>query len=203
MARTPSTMMLELGAAAPAFLLPDFGATGAGKAVSLDAVAGTGGQARPFVVMFVCNHCPFVKHVRDQLAQIGKDYAARVGVVAINPNDVVNYPDDRTELMTVEAKAAGYTFPYLYDATQEVAKAYKAACTPDFFLFDKSRRLVYRGQLDDSRPQSGIPVTGKDLRAALDAVVGGKPAPQPQRPSMGCNIKWKKGSEPEYFLNPA
>src|SRR4051812_4137191 len=162
MARTPSTMMLELGAQAPAFVLPDFGAgVPAGRSVSLDAVASPGGKARPFVVMFICNHCPFVKHVRDQLAQLGKDYAGRVGFAAINPNDVANYPDDRPELMTVEAKAAGYTFPYLYDATQEVAKAYMAACTPDFFVFDGTRRLVYRGQLDDSRPGSGVPVTGR------------------------------------------
>jgi thiol-disulfide isomerase/thioredoxin len=153
--------------------------------------------------MFICNHCPFVKHVRDQLAQLGKDYAGKVGVVAINPNDVTNYPDDRPELMTVEAKAGGYTFPYLYDATQEVAKAYKAACTPDFFLFDASRRLVYRGQLDESRPGNGLPVTGRDLRAAMDAVAGGKAVVQPQKPSMGCNIKWIAGREPEYFLNPA
>ena len=200
MARTPSTMMLELGSQAPAFTLPDYGAgVAGGKQVSLDQVASPGGQARPFAVMFVCNHCPFVKHVRDQLGQLGKDYAGRVGFVAISPNDVANYPDDRPELMTVEAKAAGYTFPYLYDATQEVAKAYKAACTPDFFLFDKSRRLVYRGQLDDSRPQGGIPATGTDLRAAIDSALAGKPAVQPQKPSIGCNIKWKAGNEPAYY----
>jgi thiol-disulfide isomerase/thioredoxin len=204
MARTPSTMMLELGSAAPAFTLPDYGAgVPAGRQVSLDQIASPGGKARAFLVMFICNHCPFVKHVRHQLAQLGKDYTGKVGVVGINPNDVANYPDDRPELMTVEAKAAGYTFPYLYDATQEIAKAYKAACTPDVFLFDAARRLVYRGQLDDSRPGNNIPVTGKDLRAAMDAVLASKPAPQPQRPSMGCNIKWMAGSEPDYFLNPA
>jgi thiol-disulfide isomerase/thioredoxin len=197
-------MMLELGSQAPAFTLPDYGGgSPAGKQVSLDQVASPGGKPRPFLVMFICNHCPFVKHVRDQLAKLGKDYAGSVGVVAINANDVANYPDDRPELMTAEARAAGYTFPYLYDATQEVAKAYKAACTPDFFLFDKARRLVYRGQLDDSRPQSGVPVTGADLRAAMDAVMAGKPAAATQKPSMGCNIKWKAGSEPEYYLNPA
>jgi len=196
-------MMLELGSQAPAFTLPDYGAgVPAGKQVSLDQVASPGEQARPFVVMFICNHCPFVIHVRDQLAQLAKDYAGKVGFAAINPNDVENYPDDRPELMRVEAQKAGYTFPYLYDATQEVAKAYKAACTPDLFLFDKSRRLVYRGQLDDSRPGSGVP-SGNDLRAALDAVMAGKPAAQPQKPSMGCNIKWIAGNEPEYYLNPA
>jgi len=200
MARTPSTMMMELGSQAPAFTLPDYGAgVAAGKQVSLEQVASPGGQARPFLIMFICNHCPFVIHVRDQLAQLAKDYAGKVGFVAINSNDVENYPDDRPELMKVEAQKAGYTFPYLYDATQEVGKAYKAACTPDFFLFDKSRRLVYRGQLDDSRPGSGVPVTGKDLRAALDAVVAGKQAATQQKPSMGCNIKWKAGSEPEYY----
>jgi thiol-disulfide isomerase/thioredoxin len=192
-------MILEPGSQAPAFSLPDYGAgVPAAKQVSLDQVASPGGQARPFVVMFICNHCPFVIHVRDQLAQLAKDYAGKVGFVGINSNDVENYPDDRPELMTAEAKKAGYTFPYLYDATQDVAKAYKAACTPDFFLFDKSRRLVYRGQLDDSRPGSGVP-TGKDLRAALDAVVSGKGPSGQQKPSMGCNIKWIAGSEPEYY----
>jgi thiol-disulfide isomerase/thioredoxin len=198
MARTPSTMMLELGSQAPAFTLPDYGAgAAAGKQVSLDQVASPGGQARPFVVMFLCNHCPFVKHVRDQLGQLGKDYEGRVGFVGVNPNDVANYPDDRPELMAVEAKTGGYTFPYLYDATQEVAKTYKAACTPDFFLFDKSRRLVYRGQMDDSRPGSGVP-TAQDLRAAIDAALAGKTLQQ-QKPSMGCNIKWKAGNEPAYY----
>jgi thiol-disulfide isomerase/thioredoxin len=199
MARTPSTMMLELGSQAPTFTLPDYGAgVPAGKQVGLDQVASSGGRAQPFVVMFICNHCPFVIHVRDQLAQLAKDYAGKVGFVGINSNDVENYAEDRPELMTTEAKKAGYTFPYLYDATQEVAKAYKAACTPDFFLFDASRRLVYRGQLDDSRPGSGVP-TGKDLRAALDAVVAGKGPAGQQRPSMGCNIKWIAGKEPEYY----
>lgn len=200
MARTPSTMMLELGSEAPTFTLPDYGAeSAAGHQVSLNQIAAPGGNTRPFVVMFICNHCPFVKHVRDQLAQVGKDYAGRVGFVAINPNDVTNHPDDRPELMTVEAKAAGYPFPYLYDATQSAAKAYKAACTPDFFVFDKARRLVYRGQLDDARPGNGVPVTGCDLRAAIDAVLGGKASPTPQKPSMGCSIKWMNGNAPEYY----
>ncbi len=199
MARTPSTMMLELGSAAPPFTLPDYGSrAAAGRMVSLDDVA----RGVPVVVAFICNHCPFVKHIREQLAALAKDYAGRVGFVAINPNDVDKHPDDRPALMTTEAEAAGYTFPYLFDESQEVAKAYRAACTPDFFLFDQGRKLVYRGQLDDSRPGSGVPVTGKDLRLALEAVLRNEPAPLPQFPSMGCNIKWKPGNEPAYYANP-
>jgi len=152
------------------------------------------------VVMFICNNCPYVKHIRGGLVQLANDYQSRgVGLVAISSNDVANYPEDSPAKMAEEAKSAGYTFPYLYDATQAVAKAYRAACTPDFFLFDRGRRLVYRGQLDASRPGNGIPVTGRDLRAALDAVLAGKAPSLLQTPSMGCNIKWKRGSEPEYF----
>lgn len=191
MAKTPSTM-LPLGTPAPGFSLPDT----AGKTVALGDFAG-----RPaLLVMFICNHCPFVKHIRHELAQLGRDYLPRqVALVAINANDVANYPDDSPEKMAGEAQTAGYPFPYLYDATQAVAKAYRAACTPDFFLFDRNRRLVYRGQLDASRPGNGLPVTGQDLRAALEAVLAGQtPAPD-QTPSIGCNIKWQPGNEPDYY----
>jgi len=191
-------MGLELGSVAPDFSLPDFGVNGAGRKVSLGEAAG----GLPVVVMFLCNHCPFVKHVRGEIAELARRLAGRVSFVAINPNDVANYPDDRPELMTAEAQAAGYVFPYLYDEAQAVAKAYKAACTPDFFVLDAGRRVRYRGQLDDSRPGNGAPVTGKDLRIAIDAVLSGEEAPLPQFPSIGCNIKWKAGNEPEYYLNP-
>jgi thiol-disulfide isomerase/thioredoxin len=148
----------------------------------------------------MCNHCPVVKHIRPGLAQLARDYQTRkVAVVAISSNDVANYPDDSPAKMAAEVKSAGYIFPYLYDETQEVAKAYRAACTPDFYIFDKDQRLAYRGQFDDSRPGNGVPVTGKDLRAALDAVLAGKPASSNQKPSIGCNIKWKAGNEPDYF----
>jgi hypothetical protein len=148
----------------------------------------------------MCNHCPFVIHVAEELARLTREYMERgVAVVGINSNDVSMHPGDSPERMVAEAEERGYVFPYLYDETQEVAHAYHAACTPDFFLFDKNRRLVYRGQLDDSRPQSGIPVTGKDLRAALDAVLAGKSPSEQQRASLGCNIKWKAGNEPDYF----
>jgi len=184
--------MLSLGTPAPDFQLPDTN----GKYVTL----GSFKDRTALLVMFISNHCPYVKHVRAGLAQLAKDYQPRgVGLVAISSNDVVNYPEDSPAKMVEEAKSAGYTFPYLYDATQSVAKAYRAACTPDFFLFDRGRRLVYRGQLDASRPGNGIPVTGKDLRAAIDAVLAGKAPSLLQTPSMGCNIKWKRGSEPEYF----
>ena len=150
--------------------------------------------------MFLSNQCPYVKHIREELAALGSEYAARgVAVVAINANDVEKYPDDSPEKMVEEVREAGYTFPYLFDESQEVAKAYKAACTPDFFLFDQNQELVYRGQLDDSRPGSEIPVTGVDLRKAMDTLLeSGKPVAE-QRPSMGCNIKWKPGNEPSYF----
>jgi peroxiredoxin len=184
--------MLALGTLAPPFSLPDVD----GRVVVLedfrDNVA--------LLVMFLCNHCPFVKHLREELARLAREYQAKgVGVVAIMPNDAENYPDDRPEKMREEVETWGYTFPYLYDESQEVAKAYRAACTPDFFLFDEAQRLVYRGQLDGSRPGNGVPVTGEDLRAALDAVLSGKPVAAEQRPSLGCNIKWKPGNAPQYF----
>jgi peroxiredoxin len=184
--------MLPLGTTAPDFQLPD----PYGKTVSLadfkDKIA--------LVVVFICNHCPYVVHLRAGLAQLAGDYAPRgVGLVGINANDVKNYPADSPAKMRDEVKAAGYIFPYLYDETQAVAKAYRAACTPDFFLFDRGRRLVYRGQFDASRPGNGIPVTGKDLRAALDAVLAGRSTSEFQVASMGCNIKWKAGNEPDYY----
>jgi peroxiredoxin len=191
MVQTASTM-LELGTPAPDFPLPDT----EGKAVSLDDFA----DAKALLVMFLCNHCPFVKHVADEVSRLAKEYQDRgVAVVGINSNDAENYPEDSPEKMTQEAKAREYTFPYLYDGSQEVAKAYRAACTPDFYVFDAERNLFYRGQLDASRPGNNVPITGADLRAALDAALGGGPPPDDQRPSIGCNIKWKPGNEPEYF----
>jgi peroxiredoxin len=184
--------MLPLGTKAPGFSLPNVD----GRVVSLADFAG----APALLVIFMCNHCPYVKHVADSLAQLAREYQGRgVGVVGISSNDVPNYPADSPEQMVAEAEQRGYTFAYLYDETQEVARAYRAACTPDFYVFDKDQKLVYRGQMDSSRPDSGIPVTGKDLRAALDAVLAGKPVSPEQRPSMGCNIKWKSGQEPDYF----
>ncbi len=191
MAKTPSTMA-PLGSSAPGFRLPD----PMGNELAIDDFAAAPG----LLVMFLCNHCPYVKHIRSGLAAFARDYRAKgLAIVGINSNDVRNYPDDSPAKMKEEIAAAGYTFPYLYDETQEAAKAYGAACTPDFFLYDRSRKLVYRGQFDDSRPGSGIPVTGKDLRAACDAVLAGKPVPAEQRPSIGCNIKWKAGNAPAYF----
>jgi len=191
MAETPSTM-LPLGTAAPSFKLPD----PSGKLVSLDDFK----DVPALVVAFICNHCPYVKHIRAQFAALAKEYQSRgVGVVAISSNDVENYPEDSPKNMAEEIKQAGYTFPYLYDETQEVAKAYRAACTPDLYLFDRGRRLVYRGQLDDSRPGNGRPVTGADLRTALDAVLAGRAVSANQKPSMGCNIKWKQRNAPDYF----
>jgi peroxiredoxin len=184
--------MLPLGTQAPDFRLPDPG----GKVVALADFQ----SASALLVVFMCNHCPYVKHIRDGLAQLARDYRPRgVAVVGINSNDVDNYPADSPAKMAAEAASAGYIFPYLYDESQAVAKAYRAACTPDLYVFDKEQRLVYRGQFDDSRPGSGLPVTGKDLRAALDAVLAGKDVSPNQKPSIGCNIKWKPGSEPEYF----
>jgi peroxiredoxin len=152
------------------------------------------------LVIFMCNHCPFVKHVAPELARLANDYMAKgVAVVGINSNDAAIHPNDSPEQMVHEAEQRGYPFPYLYDETQEVAKAYGAACTPDFFLYDKGRHLVYRGQLDASRPGNNVPLTGADLRAALDAVLAGRAAPEKQIPSIGCNIKWKSGSEPQYY----
>ena len=191
MARTESTM-LELGTSAPAFALPEV----EGGTVSIDDFS----SAPALLVMFICNHCPFVKHVRAELARVGRDYAPRgVGVVAISSNDPEAYPADAPERMREEKLDAGYTFPYLFDGTQEVAQAYRAACTPDFFVFDGERRLVYRGQLDDSRPSIDVPVTGRDLRAALDAVLSGRPVDAEQKPSLGCNIKWRPGNEPSWW----
>ena len=183
-----ASTMLELGTTAPDFSLPDTD----GKIVSLADFA----QCKALLVMFICNHCPYVVHVADHLAALGKEYQAKgVGVVAICSNDVENYPDDSPEKMKQEKQKRGYTFPYLFDETQEVARAYHAACTPDFFVFDADRKLVYRGQLDDSRPNNGIPVTGRDLRAALDAVLAGQKPNADQKPSMGCGIKWKPGRQ--------
>jgi len=191
MAETPSTMA-PLGMKAPSFRLPD---VVSGRTVSLDDFK----SAPALLVMFICNHCPYVKHVREHLAQLVRDYQAKdVAVVGISSNDVAQFPEDGPEAMKQEVRTTGYTFPYLYDENQQVAKQYRAACTPDFFVFDKGRRLVYRGQMDDSRPNSGRPVTGKDLRVALDAVLAGRPAPADQKPSLGCNIKWKEKNAPEY-----
>lgn len=193
MVRTPSTM-LPLGTPAPAFELPNVD----GQMVSYAAAAGPRGT----VVMFICNHCPFVKHVADQLAVLGRDYMPRgIGFAAISSNDVSAHPADSPEQMVAEAEQRGYPFPYLYDDTQGVAKAYHAACTPDFYAFDVEGKLVYRGQLDPSRPGSDLPVTGADLRRALDAVLAGNAPVADQIPSLGCNVKWKVGNEPAYF-NP-
>jgi thiol-disulfide isomerase/thioredoxin len=184
------SQMLELGTEAPPFSLPDPD----GTVHSLREVAAA------YVVMFICNHCPFVKHVREELARIGRDYRDRdVAIYAINSNDVTTHPGDSPEKMKEEAAEWGYVFPYLYDESQDVAKAYRAACTPDFYVFDADRKLVYRGQLDDSRPSSNVPVDGRDLRAALEAVLTGKPVADTQKASIGCNIKWRPGNAPDYF----
>jgi peroxiredoxin len=191
MSLTPSTM-LPLGTTAPDFRLPDTN----GKTVSLADFK----NAPALLIIFMCNHCPYVKHIREGLAQLGRDYQAKgAGIVGINSNDAVNYPADSPAKMKEEMQVAGYSFPYLYDETQAVAKAYRAACTPDIYLFDGRQKLVYRGQFDDSRPGSGVRVTGMDLRDALDAVLSGKPVEKEQIPSIGCNIKWKSGNEPDYF----
>ena len=188
MAVTPSTM-LELSTKAPDFALPDTD----GNTISLSDFDG----AKALLVMFICNHCPYVKHVQQELARLCKEYEKRgVAVVGINSNDVAGYPEDAPDQMRLEKNRVGYTFPYLFDESQGVAKAYRAACTPDFFVFDASRKLVYRGQMDGSRPGNRIPVTGKDLQAALDAVLDARPVPREQKPSIGCNIKWKPDNEP-------
>jgi peroxiredoxin len=190
MALTPSTM-LPLGTAAPDFSLPNVD----GRSVSLADFQG----APALLVVFMCNHCPYVKHVAPQLAVLAREYQARgAAVVGINSNNPATHPADSPEQMVHEVQARGYTFPYLFDETQEVAQAYRAACTPDFYVFDAQRKLAYRGQMDASRPDSGRPATGSDLRAALDAVLAGRPAPADQKPSIGCNIKWKPGNEPAY-----
>lgn len=184
--------MLPLGTEAPTFSLPDPD----GKLHSLDG----SGNPDAYLVMFICNHCPFVKHVREELARLGRDYLPRnVRVFAINSNDFDRHPDDSPANMKAEARKWGYPFPYLVDRDQSVAKAYLAACTPDFFVFDGSRKLVYRGQLDDSRPSNRQPVTGRDVREALDAVLEARPPGGEQVPSIGCNIKWRPGNEPDYF----
>lgn len=184
MARVYSTMV-ALGTKAPAFTLPD---TVSGKKISLDDIKG----AAATVIMFICNHCPFVKHVNDELVRLANDYKNKgVGFAAISANDAAAYPEDAPELMKEAAWQLKYPFPYLYDETQQVARAYDAACTPDFFIYDKNLQLVYRGQLDDSRPGNEIPVTGKDIRHALDCLIGNQPVPSMQKPGIGCNIKWK------------
>ena len=191
MVKTASTM-LPLGTRAPEFSLINVD----GRSVSLSDFQ----DAPALVVIFMCNHCPFVKHLASGLADFGREYQAKgVAVVAISSNDVSKHPDDSPEQMVHEAEEQGYTFPYLYDEDQQVAKDYRAACTPDFFLFDGDQNLVYRGQFDSSRPDSGIPVTGEDLRGAVDAVLAGQPVTDDQLPSLGCNIKWKEGAEPDYF----
>jgi len=190
MSLTPSTM-LPLGTPAPDFTLPDTN----GTPVSLADF-----PQPALLVIFMCNHCPYVVHLREGMARLARDYAPRgVGILGINANDVQNYPADSPGRMQAELKSAGYIFPYLYDEMQAVAKAFRAACTPDFFLFDAGRKLVYRGQFDDSRPGNGQPVTGRDLRAALDALLASQPVPAIQKPSLGCNIKWKPGNEPDYY----
>jgi peroxiredoxin len=191
MVLTPSTM-LPLGTKAPDFSLVNVD----GRTVRLADF----NKSRALLVIFMCNHCPYVKHVADALARFTAEYIEKgVAVVGINSNDAGSYPADSPDQMVAEARERGYRFPYLYDETQDVAKAYRAACTPDFYLFDRGRRLVYRGQFDGSRPDSGIPVTGTDLRMALDAVLAGKKPAAEQRASIGCNIKWKSGNAPDYF----
>jgi len=192
MAATASTM-LELGTKAPEFTLPD---VVSGKAVSLGSFQGR----KALLVMFICHHCPFVKHIKSELAQIGREYPAKgVGIVAISSNDPAVSADDSPEGLQRMATEWRFNFPVCYDETQAVAKSYAAACTPDFYLFDRDQTLVYRGQLDDSRPSNGKPVTGADLRAAIDALLAGRPVNQDQRASLGCNIKWKAGNEPAYY----
>jgi|SoiMethySBSTD1v2_1073268.scaffolds.fasta_scaffold00446_3 peroxiredoxin len=194
MTATPSTM-LALGTPLPPFRLPDFD----GRLVSPDDVR----DAPALLVAFICRHCPFVRHIRSEFARMTREYQARgLAVIAINSNDVDEFPDDSPGGMRLEAREAGYTFPYLFDESQDVAKSFRAACTPDLFVFDAARRLVYRGQFDGSRPRNTVPVTGSDLRAACDAVLDGRPVPSAQTPSIGCNIKWKPGNEPNYGSPP-
>ncbi len=191
MVLTPSTM-LKLGTAAPDFSLPDT----TGKITSLADFS----DKEVLLVVFMCNHCPYVIHLKSALAVFARDYESKgLAVVGINSNDVENYPDDSPEKMAQDVAEQGYGFPYLLDESQEVAKAYQAACTPDFFLFNKNRTLVYRGQFDGSRPKNNVPVTGKDLRHAVDVLLAGQPVAKEQVASMGCNIKWKPGNEPDYF----
>ncbi len=192
MAAVNSTM-LELGTEAPGFSLTD---TVSGKEVSKDQFRGK----KALLVMFICNHCPYVKHIKEALVDYADDYQPKgVGIVAISSNDVENYPDDSPDKMKEDAERFGYPFPYLFDETQEVAKAYRAACTPDFYLFDGDLQLAYRGQFDNSRPKNNKPVTGRDLREATDKMLAGESVSEEQVPSIGCNIKWKKGNEPDYY----
>ena len=183
--------MLDLGTPAPGIHLPD---VASGETVSSNDYAG-----KPLLVMFICRHCPYVKHVEGELARLGRDYEGKVGIIAVGSNDAEAYPGDKPERLKAQAERAEFGFPYTYDESQEVAKAYTAACTPDFFLFDDKHALAYRGRLDSSRPKSETPVTGEDLRAALDAVLAGKRPSEEQYPSAGCNVKWKPGNEPDYF----
>jgi len=193
MTATPSTM-LPLGTTMPAFTLP----SSTGEIVSSDAFA-----SRPLLVAFICHHCPFVRHIRPEFARVCREYQSRgLAVIAINSNDIVEFPEDGPDGMRQEARDAGYSFPYLFDESQDVAKAFRAACTPDLFLFDAARTLVYRGQFDGSRPRNAVPVTGQDLRAACDALLEGRDLPATQTPSIGCNIKWKHGNEPDYGSTP-
>lgn len=187
-----ASTMLPLGTPAPDFALPDTES----KMHTLEDFAG----AKALVVAFICNHCPYVKHIQKAFVDFAKEFTPRgVAIVAINANDVSRYPDDAPEKMAEEARRLGYPFPYLFDETQEVAKAYRAACTPDFYVFDQKRFLAYRGQFDDSRPKNDIPPTGEDLRRAVEALLSGNPVPREQKPSLGCNIKWRPGKEPDYF----
>jgi peroxiredoxin len=192
MVKTASTM-LPLGTAAPEFQLPDVVSN---QTISLATFA----DRQALLLIFLCQHCPFVKHVQQELARIAQDYSQQsLGIVAISANDIANYPDDAPEKLKQMAEDLNFNFPVCYDESQEVSKAYTAACTPDFFLFDAERQLAYRGQLDDSRPSNNIPVTGKDLRRAIDTVLQGQTVDFEQKPSIGCNIKWKPGNDPEYF----
>ncbi len=192
MARTPS-QMIDLGTEAPNFRLPD---VVSGKDIGLDDFP----EAKGFLIAFICNHCPFVHLIRHEFARYGREYTGKgLAVIAINANDIEAHPEDGPEAMQGDARRFGYGFPYCLDADQSVAKAYQAACTPDFYLFDADRKLVYRGQFDAARPGSDVPVTGQDLRAATDALLAGQPIPEPQQPSLGCNIKWKPGNEPVYY----
>jgi len=192
MALTPSTM-LALGTKAPDFSLPD---VVTGKTISLSGLA----SKRALLVMFICRHCPYVKHVEKELVKLGRDYGKKdIEIIGVSANDAEAYPDDSPDMLKEYARQEGFAFPLCYDESQATAKAYSAACTPDFFLFGADRELVYRGQLDDSRPGNGKPATGKDLRAAIDLQLSGNPVSKEQTPSMGCNIKWKAGNEPAYF----
>jgi len=192
MARTPS-QMIDLGTEAPPFKLPD---VVSGKTISLDDYP----DGKGFMIAFICNHCPFVQLIRHEFARYGREYTQKgIAVIAINANDVSAHPEDAPDAMRDDARRFGYTFPYLFDEDQAVAKAYQAACTPDFYLFDAQRKLYYRGQFDAARPGSDIAVTGADLRAATEALLAGAPSPADQRPSLGCNIKWKPGNAPSYY----